>query len=522
MKTLGRSFIALSLVLTACQGGSGGGSPAAPNSDGQSQQAGELPAFVHIKNTSGAATSIDNAATTYAFSYPSTGLTEEQFEKHKVGDGHFARTFSDDPNRSDFGLGPVFNNSSCIACHNSDGRGSLPVGINEKNWTRLGQNEAIFLRISIESEEILNRPKTAQNHFGAPVAVPGFSDQLFHSGTYQLREDFPGAGQALVYAKFEKSFFTYPDGIRVELSKPIFKVENPYDEVVNALTGQRSSRLYADDVRFSPRMGMPMFGLGLLEAVPDQDILDLAKVDHSAEGVAGKPNWVYDVIKARSGSTEPRSLGRFGLKGSTPSVAQQAMAALNGDMGVTNDLFPLESILNTRLFDNFVEKTKYSPRLETTWAINESLIFYSKTLAVPPRRNIDLPDVQRGGQLFNDARCVSCHVPSLRTGPHEVPSFANQTIYPFTDLLLHDMGEGLADHRQDYEANGRQWKTRALWGIGLTQVVNPRAGFLHDGRARTLEEAILWHDGEARYSRDRFTNLPATDRAKLLAFVRSL
>jgi CxxC motif-containing protein (DUF1111 family) len=321
--------------------------------------------------------------------------------------------------------------------------------------------------------------------------------------------------------KLERSRFVYPDGTTAELSKPVYRVDNPYDMQADA-GGAKSSRLLASDVRFSPRMGMPMFGLGLLEAIPESDILRLAKADHGEEGVHGKPNFVFDRLKAKKADPYPVSLGRFGLKASTPSVAQQSLGALNGDIGVTNWLFPVESIASTRLFDDFVVRTGWSQKIEADDATAESLVFYSRTLAVPPRRAADEPDVIQGGRRFSEIRCVSCHVPSFTTGPSDIKSLAGQKIFPFTDLLLHDMGEGLADHRRDFDADGRQWKTRPLWGIGLTQVVNPRAGFLHDGRARSLEEAILWHDGEARFSRDRFAALSLSERRQVIAFLKSL
>ncbi len=159
---------------------------------------------------------------------------------------------------------------------------------------------------------------------------------------------------------------------------------------------------------------------------------------------------------------------------------------------------------------------------EASKEVADDLIFYTQTLAVPSRRDVDNPTVTRGAELFHQVSCTSCHQPSFTTGPHAIPALSNQKIYPFTDMLLHDMGEGLADGRQDFDANGREWKTRPLWGIGQTQTVNPRAGFLHDGRARTLEEAILWHDGEASYSRTQFSRLPKSDRTALIQFIRSL
>jgi CxxC motif-containing protein (DUF1111 family) len=372
----------------------------------------------------------------------------------------------------------------------------------------LRQNEAVFLRISVEDGNPV--PRDAAHNWGGPQAVPDFSTQLFHLSNFTVRPDMPGVGQAKVWMSFAYFQFTYPDGTPVTLRKPVFKITDAY-----------SDRIYQSDVHTSPRMGTPMIGLGLLEAIPEADILALAKRDLSAEGVHGKPNYVYDIEKQMAGDPYPVSLGRFGLKANTPSVFHQALGALNGDMGVTNYAFPIESIFGTSLYRSL--SGLQSNSVEAANDVADSIVFYSRTLAVPTRRNVENPQVLRGAQLFQQVSCTTCHQPSFTTGPNAViPAFANQKIYPFTDMLLHDMGPGLADDRQDFDADGTQWKTRPLWGIGQTQTINPRAGFLHDGRARTLEEAILWHDGEARYSRDRFIALPASDRAALIQFIRSL
>jgi CxxC motif-containing protein (DUF1111 family) len=148
---------------------------------------------------------------------------------------------------------------------------------------------------------------------------------------------------------------------------------------------------------------------------------------------------------------------------------------------------------------------------------------YLRALAVPARRNLEDPAVQRGEAVFEQARCSVCHVPELRTGDFDAfPQAANQIIRPYTDLLLHDMGEGLADNRPDYLASGRDWRTSPLWGIGLSRAVNSANNFLHDGRARTLEEAILWHGGEAQVSNDAYRKLAKGDRDALIAFLMSL
>ncbi len=510
-------FIATSLLcLMAC--GKNYSQPSAHKSSDDKTKHDSID-YISIKKLGGESTSLDENPTSHAYRYPVQNLQESELGSHLEGDKHFETLFVDDPGRFEKGLGPVFNNNACVSCHNLDGRGSLPVGVNAKTWTKIEQNSAIFLRISIENENTRKCQPSEENKYCAPVAVPGFSAQLFHLGSYDLRNDEQGVGQAKVFIKLAEKPFHYPDGKSVSLTKPVFKIENPYDE---DLAKGISSRLFASDVKTSPRLGLPMYGLGLLEAIPEKEILAQLDQSHKSEGVYGKANFVFDAEKSRLGVTPARSLGRFGLKATTPSVLQQSLGALNGDMGVTNFLFPTESIAGTPLFDLYAQEKGITPSIEASEEVSRSIVFYSRTLAVPPRRNIDDFDVKEGGRLFNQARCTSCHRPAWTTGNTDISALSGQKIYPFTDMLLHDMGKGLADDRQDFQANGREWRTRALWGIGLTHVVNPRAGFLHDGRAKSFEEAVLWHDGEARYSRDKFANLSSKQRKQLILFLQSL
>ncbi len=471
--------------------------------------------FLKAFHLGGATSFILRGQSSQAYKQPSQNLTAEHKDIHFGGDALFERAFSDDPSRKDFGLGPVYNHIKCISCHNRDGRGALPIVSGDNEWTSLGQS-AVFLRISIEKNSDDSKPleKTESNGWGAPVPVPGYSSQLFQVGSWGVREDVPGVGQAKVLMKYEYSKFTYNDGRTVSLRKPIFKITDAY-----------SPRIYENDVRTSPRIGTPMIGLGLLEAIEEKDILAIAGKNFSREGVSGRPNWVFDIKKQMKGDPYPISLGRFGLKANTPSVFHQSLGALRGDIGVTNYAFPEESIQGTPLYEafkiKFPSKSKQN-EFEASKEVADLLVFYSQTLAVPTRRGITDWEVRAGGRWFARSRCTTCHTPSFTTGPHEIPELAHQKIYPFTDLLLHDMGEGLADGRQDFEANGREWKTRSLWGIGQSKTVNPLAGFLHDGRARTLEEAILWHGGEAQYSVKLFSNLRKIKRDQLIKFLNSL
>jgi CxxC motif-containing protein (DUF1111 family) len=237
-----------------------------------------------------------------------------------------------------------------------------------------------------------------------------------------------------------------------------------------------------------------------LEAIPEADIVQQADPDdRNGDGISGRPNRVWDVVQ------QAPMLGRFGWKANTPTLLQQSAAAYANDMGVTNPLFPAAD-------------GPQDINMETLTAA----AVYVQTLAVPARTLLDDPRVQRGERLFAQANCTACHLSTWRTGEHQIPALANQTIHPYTDLLLHDMGAELADGRPDFEADGREWRTPPLWGIGLAQTVLPYSSFLHDGRARTLEEAILWHGGEAELAKETFRTLSAANREALIWFLRSL
>lgn len=499
----------------------------------------------------GGKTTVDVSGSTHAFSFPAPNLGEALLEQHLEGDADFELAFTSGPN-TDFpesdGLGPVFNHTSCNGCHQKDGRGNLPIVPSGKNLVKLGVNESVFLRISLENAVTYDGGangilKDADNMWGAPVPVPQFGTQLFHRGVPGVRSDASiGSGQADVWMKYETHTVTYGDGSEAKLRKPLFMVDNPYDDADDPDTydekNASSSELFAADVKMGPRIGMPMIGLGLLEAVLEEDILALADVDDTdGDGISGKPNMVFDAVKYEAcqlaGNCDinpPLSLGRFGWKANTPSVRQQSLGALRGDIGITNPLAGEESIDGTNMMVDYMAshpeyaayKATDEGAVEGDAALADSLVVYSQTLAVPQRRNVDDSQVKKGAALFESLKCTACHTPSFTTGEHEITALSGQIIYPFSDMLLHDMGEGLADGRRDFDAGGSEWKTRPLWGIGMTQVINPKAGFLHDGRARTIEEAVLWHGGEAEAAKERFRVLEKSGRDSLVAFIKSL
>jgi CxxC motif-containing protein (DUF1111 family) len=276
------------------------------------------------------------------------------------------------------------------------------------------------------------------------------------------------------------------------------------------------------DAMLSARVAPQMIGLGLLEAIPTADILALADPDDAdGDGISGRPSIVWSVEFGQP------MLGRFGHKAGQPTIRQQSAGAFAGDIGIATPLFP----------DPWGDCTAAQPAcrgarhgddagqggFEVDAEGLDLVTVYSRNLGVPARRDADDPQVLRGRALFHDTGCTGCHRPAFVT--HRLtdrPEHSFQLIWPYTDLLLHDMGEGLADNRPDGRATGREWRTAPLWGIGLTEQVGGRAAFLHDGRARTLLEAVLWHGGEAQAARDGVVAMSAADRAALIRYLESL
>jgi len=264
---------------------------------------------------------------------------------------------------------------------------------------------------------------------------------------------------------------------------------------------------------YSLRLAQPVFGLGLLEAIPESDLLALAE-QQKASGFNGRPNYVWNAIDQKV------SLGRFGWKANQPSIKQQIAAAFHGDIGVTSALFMEENCPPIQV-DCAAQPPGNNPELiDINW---DELVFWTQALAVPARRNVDDADFLRGEKLFTQAKCAVCHVPELHaTKIDALPQTDGQLIRAYTDMLLHDMGEELADNRPEFEASGRDWRTQPLWGIGLSETVSGPLAMMHDGRARTVAEAILWHGGEAEVSREAFRNMPKADRDALVKFVESI
>ncbi|MFZ5894902.1 MAG: di-heme oxidoredictase family protein [Myxococcota bacterium] len=434
----------------------------------------------HVAESGGDTTVFD--ATRDAFSLPAPVLTAAHRAAFFVGNSFFNQNWVAAPAsvESRDGLGPLFNARSCSTCHFKDGRGRPPEA---------GASlTSLLIRISRSD---VRGPE------GAPVADPVYGDQLQGNGLAGV------AKEAEVKIDYQEVPGTFPDGERYSLQKPHYRCEELGYGPLNP------------SLAMSPRVAPAMIGLGLLEAIPEATLLALGDADdRDGDGISGRPNRVSDVVH---GGT---AIGRFGWKAKQPSVLQQIAAAFQGDMGLSTPLFPGQNDTEAQAT---ARAQPHGGQPEVSAEILRDIALYARVLAVPARRNHRDATVERGEELFRKVGCAGCHVPTLRTGKlPDVEELRVQDVHPYTDLLLHDMGAGLSDERPSFSAEGNEWRTPPLWGIGLVQKVNGHTRLLHDGRARDFKEAILWHDGEGRAARERFVRLPRAERDALISFLWSL
>jgi CxxC motif-containing protein (DUF1111 family) len=413
-------------------------------------------------------------ATSHAFSNEFSGMNEYDGQLHGIGDAAFEQSFVTAPATINNGLGPAFNNVSCRSCHHRDGKGVPTAG---------EAQSSLLMRISFPG---------AGMH-GEPVAVPGYGTQVQDKCVYGK------SPEATVQITYLDQAFSFPDGEPYILRAPTYTLTNLYTPI-------------AGSYLLSPRLAPPVFGLGLLEAISEESIVANADAnDANGDGISGKPNYVWDPYQ------KTRMIGRFGLKANTASVLTQVAAAYNNDIGITSSLFPQETVHGQSQMDS------YDDDYELSEQILQAAKFYVQTLQVPARRNVDNPEIVHGKEIFMAAKCGSCHTQTFNTAVNVTfKEVSNQRIHPYTDLLLHDMGPGLADNRPDFDADGNEWRTAPLWGLGLFETVNYPAYYLHDGRARTITEAIMWHGGEAQQSADYVKSLSTEDRKALMKFLESL
>ena len=399
------------------------------------------------------------------------------------------------------GLGPLYNARTCLMCHIKGGKGFVPDS---------GEIPALSSLVR------LSTPGDASEHEGA-VPHPVYGDQIQGQSTslaHQLRHSQKDndllkhdiAPEAYVFIDWQISEFRYPDGNLVTLRKPQLRFEKlGYGEL-------------GDTTMTSLRVAPALQGMGLLELIPQQDIDALVDTDDSnKDGISGRINHVWDIEKKQTVA------GRFGLKSNKPSIRMQVAGAFNGDVGISTTLFPNQPCSPKQFACLNAPTGNDVQNVELADDLLDLVVNFNRNLAPVARRNANDPQVLQGRTHFYQAGCHQCHNPSFITAESEErPHLGEQTIWPYTDLLIHDMGPELADGRPDFEASGSEWRTAPLWGIGVQEQVNGSKALLHDGRAQTIEEAILWHGGEAEGAKSRFIQFEEAKREALIAFVKSL
>jgi CxxC motif-containing protein (DUF1111 family) len=428
----------------------------------------------------GGETTVDDT-TRDAFARAARNLSQERKGDFALGDHQFNRGWVTAPASAEGtdGLGPVYNATGCSACHHKDGRNAIE--------DEEGLTNALLLRLSIAGTDA----------HGGPNPEPTYGGQL---------QPFSILGvplEATLVVAYEAVPGTYLDGEPYELRKPIYSVTDlGYGPM-------------APDVILAPRAPRQLVGLGLLAALSEETIVAQSDPDDAdGDGISGRPNYAWD---ERAGALR---LGRFGWKAALPTVEQQVAIAFVEDVGITSDVFGEQPCTLAQTACTSMP-TGGEPEVDASKL--ERITFYMHTLAVPARRNVADEAVLKGRELFKEAGCAGCHTPKLETGDLEgYPELSHQTIRPFSDMLLHDMGDGLADGRTEFVAEPREWRTPPLWGVGLIETVNRHTFLLHDGRARGFAEAILWHGGEALAAKESFRALSKSERESLIAYLSSL
>lgn len=446
-------------------------------------------------NPAGAAT-VRAITTADAFSQHSANMTFEREMDFKLGNALFRKTWVAAPSstKASDGLGPLYNARGCQDCHLKDGRGHTPDGAD-------ASRVSMFLRLSVPggpapegiADWISTQPDPVYGGQLQDLAAPGH----------------PAEGRMDV--TWTEKPVTLADGTIVTLRAPTYAFADP------------AYGAPSPDLMLSPRVAPQMIGLGLLEAIPAADILALADPDDADnDGISGRPQIVPSVEFGTP------MLGRFGLKGGAPTIREQSAGAFAGDMGLSTPLHPdpwgdCTTGQATCISAPHGQEPGVRDGLEVDGKSLDLVTFYARNLGVPERRKLDDPEVLRGKEVFYTTGCPVCHTPKFVTNRlADQPEQSFQLIWPYTDLLLHDMGPGLADNRPEGRATGSEWKTPPLWGIGLSPQVSGHSEYLHDGRARSLLEAILWHGGEAQSQADAVAAMSTEDRQALLSFVESL
>lgn len=408
------------------------------------------------------------------------------------------------------GLGPIYNARSCLACHVRGGRGVLPDS----------QKKSLFstvVRVSLRPNTKLTEAQKLSLKTTGVIADPIYGDQLQTQSVslasqlglkYSLSD---GATtevrpEAQVHIRWKEKLFSYPDGEKMTLRWPVPEIsELAYGEL-------------DDEAITSLRIASSLHGMGLLELIDQKDINDwLDPNDTDGDGVSGRLNWVWD--RERNATVE----GRFGWKANRPTLRDVSAAAFVNDIGITSHLYPEPPCSSRQPTCLNATHGNDEGGVELRDDLLVLVTDFVRNTGVVKSRKVSHTKDHRGRSLFYDLGCALCHRPSYITKESSAyPHLSNQTIWPYSDLLVHDMGVELDDGRDEYVVSGSEWRTPPLWGVGLSRKVNGSAHLLHDGRARNVEEAILWHGGEGLGAKNKYTQLEKTDRQLLIEFVESI
>jgi CxxC motif-containing protein (DUF1111 family) len=398
------------------------------------------------------------------------------------------------------GLGPLFNTRACSSCHLAGARGHPP---------EVGKSipSALVIRLGPNSD---NSDVWIDANYGdqiQPRAIP-----LQHSTLTT-----PLQGEAQLDLQYTEIIGTFADGESYSLRKPSYTLVELSQGDVQANIG------------LSPRFAPVVYGLGLIDAIAQTDLLSQEDIlDKDGDGISAKYNRVIslqggNLLRQSAIPKNNKAIGRFGAKAKHPSLQQQVAAAFRDDIGITNSFYPQESCSPAQTDCAIASALGGQEGLEIPDKLLTLVNQFTQFMAVPPARNLDIENVQQGRTLFHKAQCAACHTPNYTTAAdYPVTQLAGQTIYPYSNFALHNMGPGLADGVYEFEATGNEWRTPPLWGLGLQKQYKKNAVFLHDGRARTISEAILWHGGEAAKSQQFFINMSVADRSALLAFLKAI
>ncbi|WP_339723388.1 di-heme oxidoredictase family protein [uncultured Paraglaciecola sp.] len=397
------------------------------------------------------------------------------------------------------GLGPLFNTRSCISCHSSGGKGPAP---------KEGISKPSALVIRFGSDEL--------SSFSDPVYGAQLQPRAIAVTHSSIQPEL--LGEAQLDLRYQQLSGKYADGTTYTLHQPNY-------QLTDLAYGDLDKR-----TKLSPRFSPVIYGLGLLDAISEQDLIDQEDInDNNQDGISAKYNRVpitpsnHNTAAFHGSVSKAIGIGRFGHKAKQPSLHQQVAAAFRDDIGITNSSFVSEPCSIVQLNCHAAASLGGHQSVEIPDKLLDLVTRFNQLIAVPPARNLNSVKVQQGRNLFYKLGCESCHTASYTTDPaYPHPNLANQLIWPYTDLALHDMGEGLADGVNEFDAKGQEWRTPPLWGIGARKNIRSENLFLHDGRAKTVAEAILWHGGEAHTSQQSFIQLDQAQRNALLAFLDAI